>query len=235
MVKQSDFISYVKSLVGRGVDQDGYYGYQCVDLIMHVNEKYFGMRTWGNAIHYASNAMPAGYKRYTKGQVTPQPGDVLVWKWGSWDVYGHIGICTAYDGRNITSVEQNVDGGPNSLTSGGPARYRTRTDACLVAILRPPLELDDQTQGQYWTRVPELGVFTVTVQCLNVRNEPSVNNIPVASYAEGGVINYDSYTVANGYVWISYVSHSGTRRYVAVGQHDGQRRINAYGTFAAPQ
>ena len=52
MVKQSEFVSYVKSLVGSRVDQDGYYGSQCVDLIMHVNEKYFGMRTWGNAIDY---------------------------------------------------------------------------------------------------------------------------------------------------------------------------------------
>lgn len=80
MVKQSEFVSYVKSLVGSRVDQDGYYGSQCVDLIMHVNEKYFGMRTWGNAIDYTANAMPAGYKRYTRAQTNPQPGDILVWK-----------------------------------------------------------------------------------------------------------------------------------------------------------
>ena len=68
MVKQSEFVSYVKSLVGSRVDQDGYYGSQCVDLIMHVN------------IDYTANAMPAGYKRYTRAQTNPQPGDILVWK-----------------------------------------------------------------------------------------------------------------------------------------------------------
>ena len=212
MVKQSDFIAYVKSLVGSRVDKDGYYGAQCVDLIMHVNQKYFGMRTWGNAIDYASNAMPSGFKRYSKGQTNPQPGDILVWNWGSWDIYGHIGICTAFDGVNITSVEQNVDGGPTSLTYGGPARYRTRNDACLVAILRPPLEVDGTTNSRYWTRVPESASVVVDLPKINVRNEPSTAGSPVAAYSKGERVNYDSYVVANGYVWISYISGSGDNK-----------------------
>lgn len=228
MVKQSDFIAYVKSLVGSRVDQDGYYGAQCVDLIMHVNQKYFGMRTWGNAIDYASNAMPSGFKRYSKGQTNPQPGDILVWNWGSWDIYGHIGICTAFDGVNITSVEQNVDGGPTSLTYGGPARYRTRNDACLVAILRPPLEVDGTTNSRYWTRVPESASVVVDLPKINVRNEPSTAGSPVAAYSKGERVNYDSYVVANGYVWISYISGSGVRRYMAIGEHDGIRRTSTW-------
>lgn len=228
MVKQSDFIAYVKSLVGSRVDQDGYYGAQCVDLIMHVNQKYFGMRTWGNAIDYASNAMPSGFKRYSKGQTNPQPGDILVWNWGSWDIYGHIGICTAFDGVNITSVEQNVDGGPTSLTYGGPARYRTRNDACLVAILRPPLEVDRTTNSRYWTRVPESASVVVDLPKINVRNEPSTAGSPVAAYSQGERVNYDSYVVANGYVWISYISGSGVRRYMAIGEHDGIRRTSTW-------
>ena len=228
MVKQSDFIAYVKSLVGSRVDQDGYYGAQCVDLIMHVNQKYFGMRTWGNAIDYASNAMPSGFKRYSKGQTNPQPGDILVWNWGNWDIYGHIGICTAFDGVNITSVEQNVDGGPTSLTYGGPARYRTRNDACLVAILRPPLEVDGTTNSRYWTRVPESASVVVDLPKINVRNEPSTAGSPVAAYSQGERVNYDSYVVANGYVWISYISGSGVRRYMAIGEHDGIRRTSTW-------
>lgn len=228
MVKQSDFIAYVKSLVGSRVDQDGYYGAQCVDLIMHVNQKYFSMRTWGNAIDYASNAMPSGFKRYSKGQTNPQPGDILVWNWGSWDIYGHIGICTAFDGVNITSVEQNVDGGPTSLTYGGPARYRTRNDACLVAILRPPLEVDGTTNSRYWTRVPESASVVVDLPKINVRNEPSTAGSPVAAYSQGERVNYDSYVVANGYVWISYISGSGVRRYMAIGEHDGIRRTSTW-------
>ena len=218
MVKQSDFIAYVKSLVGSRVDQDGYYGAQCVDLIMHVNQKYFGMRTWGNAIDYASNAMPSGFKRYSKGQTNPQPGDILVWNWGSWDIYGHIGICTAFDGVNITSVEQNVDGGPTSLNY----------DACLVAILRPPLEVDGTTNSRYWTRVPESASVVVDLPKINVRNEPSTAGSPVAAYSQGERVNYDSYVVANGYVWISYISGSGVRRYMAIGEHDGIRRTSTW-------
>ncbi|MBO0440973.1 SH3 domain-containing protein [Enterococcus sp. DIV0869a] len=36
------------------------------------------------------------------------------------------------------------------------------------------------------------------------------------------VIPYDSYIMANGFAWISYVESSGKRRYVAVGPDDGQ-------------
>lgn len=41
-------------------------------------------------------------------------------------------------------------------------------------------------------------------------------------YNVGMAIPYDSYIMANGYAWISYIAGSGNRRYVAVGPDDGQ-------------
>lgn len=41
-------------------------------------------------------------------------------------------------------------------------------------------------------------------------------------YLPGMTIYYDHYIHSNGYVWISYISHGGTRRYVAVGPDDGR-------------
>lgn len=77
-----------------------------------------------------------------------------------------------------------------------------------------------------YKRISEVGTFTLTVDKLNVRNEPNTkNNTPVAQYEKGDSINYDSYCVANGYVWISYVSNSGVRRYVAC------RPLNANGKW----
>lgn len=63
---------------------------------------------------------------------------------------------------------------------------------------------------------PETGVATVIVDTLNVRNVPSTeNNNPVATYYRNEKINYDSVYVTNKYYYISYISGSGVRRYVA--------------------
>ena len=56
MKTQKQAIAWAKSQKGKGIDYDGYYGYQCMDLaaayIMYVTDNKY--RTWGNAI----DAMP---------------------------------------------------------------------------------------------------------------------------------------------------------------------------------
>lgn len=72
------------------------------------------------------------------------------------------------------------------------------------------------------TRIARKGTAKVTVDALNVRNSPDDNNgAVVATYAKGQTFNYDSYIVTDGYVWLSYISNSGVRRYVAEGPYDG--------------
>lgn len=65
------------------------------------------------------------------------------------------------------------------------------------------------------------GVATVTVDALNVRNDPSNDHAIVATYVRGQVFNYDGYIISDGFVWLSYVSYSGVRRYIAEGPADG--------------
>lgn len=67
------------------------------------------------------------------------------------------------------------------------------------------------------------GTATVTVDTLNVRNEPSTDAAIVAQYHRGQSFNYDSYVIVNGYVWLSYASYSGVRRYIAEGPYDGNK------------
>lgn len=236
MVTLKVFLAYVLSLIGKRTDYDGYYGAQCVDLIGHVYQKFWNFTPWGNAIDYMTNAMPAGFKRYKKGETQIQAGDIAIWKWGPGDKFGHISIVTAVNGRMITSVDQNVDGNWDYLTVGGPARLQTRNDTYLVGFIRPVFQADPAndkaTTERYWTRVPERASFTLTVDKINVRNEPSTKTGKiVATYKKGELVNYDSYTIANGYVWISYVSTSGARRYMAIGEWDGHRRTSVWGTF----
>ncbi|MBF0714479.1 SH3 domain-containing protein [Gemella sp. GH3] len=228
MVTQTQAINWTKSKIGGRVDWDGYYGSQCVDLIMaYVGELWKG-RVNGNAIHYVNNTLPNGFKRYKKGQVTIQPGDIIVWNMTL--PWGHIGICTAVNGNLLTCVEQNVDGNADALTRGGPARVVNRYDSLVAAIIRPPYTIDS-ANNRNWTRVPEQWHFTVEVDELNVREAPSLNSKVVATYKKGDIINYDSYCIANGFVWISYIGSSGQRRYVATGIFTNNRNQMDYGHF----
>ena len=63
-------------------------------------------------------------------------------------------------------------------------------------------------------RVQESGVFYPS-QTVNVRDFPSSQAPVISQYHKGESISYDSYTVCDGYVWLSYISYSGERRYVA--------------------
>lgn len=70
-------------------------------------------------------------------------------------------------------------------------------------------------------RIARKGTATVIVPTLNVRNAPSTDGPVAATYSKGQRFVYDSYQVANGYVWLSYISYSGVRRYVAEGPANG--------------
>lgn len=57
---------------------------------------------------------------------------------------------------------------------------------------------------------------------LEVSRDTDPYSPSVTTYSAGQPIHYDSYVLENGYAWISYVSWSGERRFVAVGPDDGR-------------
>lgn len=66
------------------------------------------------------------------------------------------------------------------------------------------------------------GTATVLVSALNVRNAPSRHAGIAATYVKGQSFTYDSWISADGFIWLSYVSRSGVRRFVAEGPDDGR-------------
>ena len=124
----------------------------------------------------------------------------------------------------ITSVEQNVDGTPER---GGIARIMRRDDTYLAGFIRPSYDSTEE-----WTRIPETGHFTVEVPSINVRNKPSKLGKVTNTYYKGERIYYDSYVIKEGFVWISYISYSNERHYVATGTHNGSERTSTWGTFS---
>lgn len=223
MASQQIMVNWAKNNVHKWIDMDGMYGAQCVDLIMAYVKTFANFQIYGNAIDYLTNSIPSGWKRYYKGDTNLAPGDIAIWHWGSWDKYGHVGIVIEVNNGLITSVEQNVDGTPEQ---GGVARIMSRDDTCLAGFIRPSYDSNED-----WTRVDENGKFTVTVPAINVRTKPSISGEIVSSYSEGEVVYYDSYVIKEGFIWISYISYSNERRYMAVGSHDGTRRLSSWGEF----
>lgn len=83
-------VAWAFSQVGSSVDFDGYYGAQCVDLIMAYYDFLGGEISGGNAVDYVFNKLPVGWTRIKGG--VPQKGDILIYAGGSDLYYGHLGI-----------------------------------------------------------------------------------------------------------------------------------------------
>ena len=120
MATVADIINYAKGLANAhtGVDIDGAYGMQCVDLPNAISQKFFGKALWGNAIDFLNSARGAGYTVFTTGY--PRAGDVFVTRETSHG-YGHTGIIIEnYTGNGVLkTIEQNYGG-------VGAAQYITR-------------------------------------------------------------------------------------------------------------
>ena len=102
----------------------------------------------------------------------------------------------------------------------------SRDDTYLVGFIRPSYDSSEE-----WTRIPENGYFTVEVPSINVRVKPSKLGKIVNTYYKGERVYYDSYVIKEGFVWISYISYSKERHYLATGTHDGSKRTSTWGTF----
>ena len=97
---------------GKGVDFDGYYGFQCMDLYQQYNKEVVGAphipadpayKVWDE------NKYPTDF--YTKIANTltgvPQAGDVVIWASGVNGGYGHIAVFDSGDANNFVSFDQN--------------------------------------------------------------------------------------------------------------------------------
>ena len=119
--------------LGIGVDQDGVYGTQCVDLPNYLSSKYFGKALWGNAIDLLDSAAALGYKvEYNEvGNLDSKPRAGAIFVMDTTYIYGHpFGhtgqVIEDSDGYTMKTIEQNIDGNADSLYVGGPARYNER-------------------------------------------------------------------------------------------------------------
>ena len=226
MVRTSEIINEVKRIanLGIGVDQDGAYGTQCVDETNYLSVLFFGKALWGNAIDLLNSAAALGYTvEYNEaGNLDSKPRAGAVFVMDTTYIYGHpfghTGVVIEdSDGYTMKTIEQNVDGNADSLTVGGPARYVTRNFDGIVGWFYFPTDDSDETvpETSDLLTLPEVRIYTVGVEKLNIRNAPSLDAEIVGTYEAGEEFNYMEFCYTEGYEWLSYISNSGVRRYVA--------------------
>jgi CHAP domain./Bacterial SH3 domain. len=242
MATKKDVINYAIDLASRGVgvDADGVYGTQCVDLPNFLSINFFGKTLWGNAIDLLNSASSAGYEvTYSDGNNAPKAGDVFVMDVNG-SQYGHTGLVVTDDSNNrqLDTIEQNIDGNADALYVGAPARFNVRnmSDGVGTIIGWFTFPYSDapapaKPSGSTGKLIPQIATFTVKVSALNVRNKPNVGATVTGVVGEGYTITYDNYIDSDGYIWISYIGYSGNRLYMAVGESKNGKRATSYGEF----
>lgn len=94
--------------IGKRVDVDKKYNYQCVDFIrQYCTESGYPITTSGNAIDLWKVGLWPKYKRISyKFWVLPSPGDVVIFNWPS--IHWHIAIVSTDSTATVLNViEQN--------------------------------------------------------------------------------------------------------------------------------
>ena len=124
---------------GYGVDYDGYYGFQCVDLA----DSYIQLVLQGNvpwvvgAKDFWNLNLDWCYKIGNDPSNCPQRGDIVIWN--AW-TYGHVAICVTGNVNTFVSLDQNWPQGLSYNTE--PSRVCEHNYDGVVGWFRPNMALD---------------------------------------------------------------------------------------------
>lgn len=135
--------------------------------------------------------------------------------------YGHV--VTYVPGEGFYSVNWHTSGHQvfpsiDAVTTALPGTYlgwAEEVDTLRVA----QYEADPIIQSGLISHAS--GRATVLVDQLNIRNDPTTSAALQGYYSKGQTFNYDGFIDGDGHRWLTYISYSGTRRYVAENGSDG--------------
>ncbi len=134
--------SFKSQWLGKQVNYDGVYGFQCVDLVKQYLSQEFGLKplAWGNAIDYYYSPNPAILTKFDRlSTKATRQGDIVILQGINGNPYGHIGI--ADGGSNIVTgvplLEQNGSTGNGSGVGGDAIRVKNKPYWRIVGVLRP--------------------------------------------------------------------------------------------------
>ncbi len=80
------------------------------------------------------------YKKKRQIVTDYKPGDIVFFNFSGGSTAQHVGICTAWDGTSITTIDGNT--GTDNEANGGAVMLRKRNKKYIVSVARP-----DYTEG----------------------------------------------------------------------------------------
>lgn len=171
-------VSWAMSQIGKGLDYDGVYGNQCVDLIKYYYAHY-GVAGYarGNAIQYTSNSLPPGWTRVYSNY---QPGDIAVFKAKNGcsvcttGENGHVGIITSIDSVGFNAVNQNYAGRSYCTQNWFHVK-------CLACAIRPNFTSDTTPPTISNVRITDVNADGYTVVC-NVSDNVGISKVEFPSW-----------------------------------------------------
>lgn len=137
---------WLDSAVGVGMDPDGAYGYQCVDLVDQYGQDIFGVR-WPicvGGVQGANQLLDVAPDEYwiridndeSQPNQIPLRGDVVVFGGDSSNPYGHTAVVLSADTVWLHVVQQN--GNTNWLPAGlDTLKYTQFGTGTVIGWLRP--------------------------------------------------------------------------------------------------
>lgn len=201
------------------VDSWGYYTGNCTSFVanrLHNVNHFEVPRAMGNGAQWGAVARSLGYRVDN----TPAIGSVAYYDDGG---YGHVAWVADITGSNIVVEEYNwyVNGRmdytyhPQTQSISKPTgfiHFKDLSDTPSTPISTTP-SAGTSTGGS----LPSSGTYRFTSR-KGIKSEPKISSADIAYYDNGSSVNYDKTVIADNYEWISYVSYSGARRYIAINQ-----------------
>ena len=201
------------------VDSWGYYTGNCTSFVanrLHNVNHFEVPRAMGNGAQWGAVARSLGYRVDN----TPAVGSVAYYTDGG---YGHVAWVAEIVGGNIVVEEYNW------IRNGGmDYTYHTQTQPTskpagfihfkdLSGTPSTPISTTPSAGTSTGGSLPSSGTYRFTNR-KGIKSEPRISSADIAYYDNGSSVNYDKTVIADNYEWISYVSYSGARRYIAINQ-----------------
>lgn len=209
------------------VDPWGLYKRECVSFVAYRLSTVNGFTipyAYGNANLWGYRAQNEGYRV----DMNPAAGSVA---WFTGNKGFHVAWVVGVNGENVEIEEYNY-----GYTNRYNHRFIPRNSASGY------IHFKDLKGGN--TRIPDAptptnntgssiassGSYQFTER-VSIKVEPKISAPELAYYEAGNTVNYDKTLQADGYVWISYLSYAGNRRYIPVQKLSTEVKPEVKGTI----
>ena len=209
------------------VDPWGLYKRECVSFVAYRLSTVNGFTipyAYGNANQWGYRAQNEGYRV----DMNPAAGSVA---WFTGNKGFHVAWVVGVNGENVEIEEYNY-----GYTNRYNHRFIPRNSASgyihfkdlkggNTSIPDAPTPTDNTGSN-----LASSGSYQFTER-VSIKAEPKISAPELAYYEAGNTVNYDKTLQADGYVWISYLSYAGNRRYIPVQKLSTEVKPEVKGTI----